>query len=51
MPRVTEPATFFGFAGGGSNENSAVYNTVLEGTGTAENPNTIKYNEFYLLKI
>ncbi|GAG29122.1 unnamed protein product, partial [marine sediment metagenome] len=46
IPRVTQPATFFGFTGGASNEGSPVYNTVLEGTGTANNPNATKYNEF-----
>jgi len=51
LPRVTEPATIFGFKGGNSEITQPRFETVTEGVGTSANPDKTKYNEFYFLKI
>jgi hypothetical protein len=51
LPRVTDPATLFGFKGGSSDVTQPNFNTITEGAGVSENPKEAKYNEFYFLKI
>lgn len=51
LPRVTDPATLFGFQGGATDNTQPSFDTVSEGIGTASNPPETQFNDFYYLSI